>query len=71
MIISKEQKTMLAEFLPSEYERLLSKGDVSAVLDALDDLYLELLDDEQEPTHESDKCEALRDSIHFSNFHKD
>lgn len=71
MIISKEQKTMIADLLPAEHERLLAKGDVSAILDALDDLYLELLDDEQEPTPESDKCEALRDSIHFSNFHKD
>ena len=71
MIITKEQRSILERLLPDDFEAIIEKDDMIVLLDALDDLYLELLDDDQEPTKESDECERLRDAIHFQNTHKD
>ena len=71
MIITQEQKSILKRLLPDDFETIIAKDDVFELLDALDDLYLELLDEDQEPTAESEECERLRDAIHFQNVHKD
>lgn len=70
MIITHEQRSVLERLLP-DAEAIIVKDDLLAILDALDDLYLELLDDDQEPTKESEECERIRDAIHFQNTHKD
>ena len=69
--LSDEQKTELKELLPADAERLLEAGDAMQILDALDYLYLDLLDENQEPTNASRKCERLRDHIHWANYHED
>lgn len=71
MIITQEQRSVLRRLLPDNFETIIEKDDVFVLLDALDDLYLELLDDGQEPTKESEECERIRDTIHFQNTHKD
>ena len=48
---------------------LISSDDVNDVLDALDELYLDLLDIDQEPTPESREVETRRDCIHWDNTH--
>lgn len=70
MILSDKQKTELMELLPADAERLIETGDTMQILDALDDLYLDLLDENQEPTNASRRCERLRDHIHWDNYHK-
>ena len=59
----------LEEFFPDTYTQFIEDGDVDALLDALDDLYLSLLDEEYEPTVASRKCERLRDEIHWNHYH--
>ena len=71
MKMSKAQKEKLLAELPLEAENLIAAGDVDAILDALDDLYLDLLDENQEPTTDSRRVERLRDEIHWDNYHKD
>lgn len=69
MIITAKQKLDIERLFPDSHTRLLEGNDLFAILDALDDLYLDLLDEDQEPTPESDECEELRDAIHFQNMH--
>ena len=47
----------------------LEQKEYDNIIDELDNL--ELLDEDQEPTVESEECERLRDAIHFQNVHKD
>ena len=67
--LSEEQKTALRKWMPTQAETLIPSDDVNDALDALDDLYLDLLDSNQEPTPESREVEGLRDSIHWDNTH--
>lgn len=71
MKITPEQVEELNRLLPSDAERLLEQGDAMSILDALDDLYLDLLDKDFEPTEAARACERLRDHIHWANFHKE
>lgn len=71
MKITLEQAEKLRKLFPQEAEHLLEQGDAMKVLDALDDLYLDLLDDAFEPTEAARECERLRDHIHWANFHKE
>lgn len=71
MIITQEQKRILERLLPDDIETIIAKDDLSELLDALDDLYPELLDEDYESTEASEECEQLRDEIHFQNTHKD
>ena len=71
MNITEQQIQGLRKILPNEADRLLASGDAMAILDALDDLYLTLLDSNDEPTKASRECESLRDHIHWNNFHKE
>lgn len=69
MRLSQEQREQLMSELPNEAERLIAADDVNDILDALDDLYLDLLDENQEPTEDSRRVERLRDTIHWDNYH--
>lgn len=71
MIITAQQAQQLKRLLPDESEALLASDDAMDILDALDDLYIELLDDDYEQTDASRECERLRDQIHWNNFHKE
>lgn len=71
MVITKQQVQLLKHLIPDEAEKLLASDDAMAVLDALDDLYITLLDADDEPTQASRECERLRDHIHWNNFHRD
>ena len=71
MNITVQQAQELKRLLPDEADTLLASNDAMDILDALDDLYIELLDDDYELTDASRKCERLRDQIHWNNFHKD
>ena len=70
MNITVQQVQALKRLLPDEADTLLASNDAMSILDALDDLYIELLDDAYEQTDASCECERLRDQIHLSNFHK-
>ena len=70
MNITVQQVQALKRLLPDEADTLLASNDAMSILDALDDLYIELLDDAYEQTDASCECEMLRDQIHWSNFHK-
>ena len=67
--LSEEQKIALRKWMSTEAETLISSDDVNDVLDALDELYLDLLDIDQEPTPESREVETRRDCIHWDNTH--
>ena len=69
--LSDKQKMELKKLLPADADRLIEACDVRQILDALDYLYPDLLDDDQEPTNASRECERLRDCIHWDNYHKD
>lgn len=69
MKITQTQEDELKRLLPEQYAQLIASKDVNAILDALDNLYLDLLDDDQEPTEASRRCEKLRDEIHWDNYH--
>lgn len=71
MKLSQEQREQLRSELPNEAEKLIAANNVNDILDALDDLYLDLLDENQEPTEDSRRVERLRDAIHWDNYHKD
>ena len=70
MNITVQQVQALKRLLPDEADTLLASNDAMSILDALDNLYIELLDDAYEQTDASCECERLRDQIHWSNFHK-
>lgn len=63
------QKNTLKQLLPDDFDQLIQADDVSAILDALDNLYPSLLDEDYEQTKLSLKCEKLRDEIHWDHFH--
>ena len=67
MNITEQQAQALKHILPEEADTLLAADDTMRILDALDDLYITLLDDNDEQT---DECERLRDQIHWDNFHR-
>ena len=67
--LSEEQKIALRKWMSTEAGTLISSDDVNDVLDALDELYLDLLDIDQEPTPESREVETRRDCIHWDNTH--
>ena len=67
--LSEEQKIALRKWMSTEAGTLISSDDVNDVLDALDELYLDLLDIDQEPTPESREVEPRRDCIHWDNTH--
>ncbi len=69
MIITQEQSKRIRQLFPDRADALLVSDDVNDILDALDDLYLDLLDEDQEPTDESREVEHLRDHIHWNNTH--
>lgn len=69
MIITQAQAKEIHRLFPDSADALLASNDVNDILDALDDLYLDLLDEDQEPTDESREVEHLRDHIHWSNTH--
>jgi len=71
MKITEEQKAQLKKILPEQYDALIANDDANAILDALDDRYLDLLDKDQEPTDAAWECERLRDYIYWDNFHED
>ena len=71
MLITEQQAQALRKILPDEADVLLASNDAMSILDALDDLYIKLLDSNDEPTAASRACERLRDQIHWNNFHKD
>ena len=71
MIITEQQAQLLKRLLPGEADELLAADDAMAILDVLDELYITLLDDNDEPTDASRECERLRDHIHWNNFHVD
>ena len=71
MLITEQQAQALRKLLPDEADVLLASNDAMSILDALDDLYITLLDSNDEPTAASSACERLRDQIHWNNFHKD
>ena len=71
MIITEQQIQSLRKILPDTADELLASNDAMLILDALDDLYITLLDPDDEPTAASGACERLRDQIHWNNFHKD
>lgn len=70
MNITEQQAQALKHILPEEADALLATDDTMRILDALDDLYITLLDDNDEQTDESRECERLRDQIHWDNFHR-
>ena len=67
MNITEQQAQALKHILPEEADTLLAADDTMRILDALDDLYITLLDDNDEQTDESQR---LRDQIHWDNFHR-
>ena len=71
MIITEQQIQSLRKILPDTADELLASNDAMLILDALDDLYITLLDSDDEPTAAGRVCERLRDQIHWNNFHKD
>lgn len=71
MNITEQQAQALKRILPAEADALLASNDAMSILDALDDLYIMLLDENDEQTDASRECERLRDVIHWNNFHKD
>ena len=71
MKLTQEQCEQLMKELPNEADELIAANDVNGILDALDDLYLDLLDENQEQTEDSRRVERLRDAIHWDNYHKD
>lgn len=70
MIITEQQERALKKIIPDEAEKLLASNDAMAILDALDDAYIMLLDSNDEQTDASRECEKLRDEIHWNNFHR-
>ena len=70
MNITVRQAQELKRLLPGEADALLVSNDAMSILDALDDLYIELLGDDYEQTDASRECERLRDQIHWNNFHR-
>ena len=70
MIITATQVQQLKRIIPNEADALIASNDAMSVLDALDDLYITLLDANDEPTEASRECEKLRDQIHWNNFHR-
>lgn len=71
MRITESQIQLLKKIIPNEADELLAADNAMAILDALDDLYITLLDADDEPTEASRECEHLRDQIHWNNFHKE
>ena len=69
MIINDKQAKAVRKWLPERADALLQSEDVNDLLEALDDVYLDLLDYNQDPTPESDEVERLRDHIHWDNTH--
>lgn len=69
MIITEQQARSLKKIVPNEADKLLASNDAMAILDALDDAYIMLLDANDEQTAASRECEKLRDEIHWNNFH--
>lgn len=70
MKLSQEQCERLMIELPEIAESLIANNCVNDILDALDDLYLDLLDENQEQTEDSRRVESLRDEIHWDHYHK-
>ncbi len=68
MLITEQQAQALRKILPDEADELLASNDAMSILDALDDLYITLLDSNDKPTAAGRTCERLRDQIHWSNF---
>lgn len=71
MVITEQQIRLLRRLLHDEADALLASNDAMKILDALDELYITLLDEEFEPTEASRECERLRDQIHWGNFHRE
>lgn len=68
-VITDEQYKKLLEILPEEADRLVSDGDLNQLLAALHDEITALFDEDDEPTEESNRAEALMDEIYWQNVH--